>query len=135
MTCDGSISVLTCAGGESHSITALGCCDSTVETLTPYTVQPTPFFVLDTNAIGSVRYNPVISEPPPGGSQSFTEIVVPEDEPVVSRYDVLGEPPFTSDGFVDTKPARPGEIEIAPPSGGTTGSTGSRYHWYVIVDS
>lgn len=110
MTCDGSISVLTCAGGESHSITALGCCDSTVETLTPYTVQPTPFFVLNTNAIGAIRYNPVVAGPLPGGGQTFYSVVIPEEEPVVSDYDVLGEPPFDPNGLVLIAPNNPGEV-------------------------
>lgn len=135
MSCTAVITPLTCADGVSHPITALGCCGTETPTITQFIVPPPPFFVIESQAVGSTRFNPVIVMPPPGGEASFTGMVE-EDEPfTITPFDVLGQPPFDASGLVLTNPVRAGDVEVAPPNGGTTGSTGGNYRWYVIVDS
>lgn len=134
MSCTAAITPLTCADGVSHPITALGCCGTETPTITQFTVQPVPFFVVESQAVGSLRYNPVVVIPPPSGDVTFTGMVEEEEQFIITPFDVLGDPPFDSAGMILTNPPRPGEVVIVPPSGGSTGSTGQQYHWYVIAD-
>lgn len=116
MSCSSAIAPLTCADGVSHPITALGCCGTETPTITQYAAAPAPFFVVDTQRIGSIRYNPVVVAPPSNGDTTFVGIIIPDDGVVISPYDVLGFPPFDNAGFVLSSPNRQ-EFVVPPPVG------------------
>lgn len=113
MSCSPVVAALSCGG--SHTVTALGCCDHTPETVTPFVVAPVPVFISDLGPFGRMNFNSVVvvfkqPSPTPG------EVGVP-DEAVITKYEVLGFPSFTAGQFVGAM-KRNGDIIITGGGGG-----------------